>query len=98
MAFDHVEAEFAQGSRDIGGVIRRIGKLGGVAILAVADHERYAAADRDRDGGGRNGDWLGVAATLPFAAASFCSMRAMPFAASRPPVCLLSGSRLSAAR
>ena len=54
LAFDHVEAEFAQGSRDIGGVIRWIGKLIGVAIPAVADHKRYAAADRDRDGGGRN--------------------------------------------
>jgi hypothetical protein len=46
-AFDHVEAQFSQRLRDVGGVIRWIAKLRGVLIFAVADDERDATADRD---------------------------------------------------
>jgi len=45
-AFDNVEAEFSQGLREVGGVIRWIGKLRGVSILGVADDERDAMADQ----------------------------------------------------
>ena len=105
-AFDHVEAERPQDPRDVGGVVRRIGERIGMEVLAVADDEGDAAAEHG--GLGRRGRGLRLDGRtfgidsgdlrLVGAAASFCSTRAMPSAASFPPICCLLGSRLSATR
>jgi hypothetical protein len=42
----HVEAELAQHPGEIGLVIDRIGELGGITVIAVADDERHPAVER----------------------------------------------------